>query len=1342
MKVFLFLFYLFSCLFSICKDMGEKSMNFLRVRRLTVHLVPGWGRLSGLDWGGGKFSRIFPTLFAGLSSCLSIFKNFLLCRSLLSTTRSNVVFATTDGGVEGNGLQTAQARGFLSKTEHLRPKRQIKAWLDSGANETMFKEPSSIAKMVFRVNTKIDTAGLGDSIGSTETGEVELKSKFGFLLPGFLKVIFTPKLTDNLASVGRIAEGGLTIVFNSEGSKIYENKGLKIVGKEVHSEGRDKATGLYPITLSHTDKDANTNISALSVRQNFSTWVPSAGAVVSKVRDTNPPAFRPKVSFPEEATDDVIAGLVRLYVAADLNELQRWHDKCGHMGVKQLKRLGIKDLQGKGLPDKLRCESCIKGKIHRLPHKEMHLCEKPIYKPGECIVTDLMGPYSRSYHNAKYAQAFRDLGSGYRWLHGLTNKTKSEEALVSTLIDAKARSGRDLSYLKSDGDGIFRSKFLEEAREKFRFIHLRSAPYDHDSNAEAERDVRTLFEGTATSLAQSGAPSTFWEEALKHFVFTRNNLPTVEVVGTDGKKTFLSPRKILEPGSRVFNLNWLVPFGTLATCYIPKERRVGGKTPAQKRSFKGAVVGYEDNMDAYRVYDFEAKKIRAISFSFAIVQEGFFPFRSRKDWEKDWEGEPVTFYPTRESVLDEKEWGGFDFDSEEEAEVLSGNTFLFTLSGAKTSEYPSQGKKEILQEKILPGKVLPGNTSSLSPLPRQGGGGDSLEPATLQKILVVPEAKAELRRSSRETRPPEILSYDHHYKPISKLSVSEKPADIPPPKTLGEAKKSAWWKGYEEAIFDEIDNLEKLGCWNWVDRKSIPFGTNILRSKLVFDDKRGPNGEFLKFKARMVAMGFTQIEGVDYNDTFASVVITKTFRTFLVILNLDPTYTMEHWDIKQAFVNAPLDETIYVYPVKGFEKKGFEKCILKLNKALYGTKQAAYAWQKFLRKILIAAGGIQHPKDECVFIFREPDGGWLYICTHVDDIFPLFNILGRVIRDKIFAALSKEVTVENRGLISWALSTKIERDPEAGILKISQEEDINYLLRKYDMENCKGEETPMSEKGDMAVMTEKDTDLTEQQKDELKIYPYRNLIGKLWWITLISRPDIIYAVHRCACYQNKPSKKLWLWLLRILRYLKHTKGLGLVFERKNFDPKQILVGCCDASFLSEERSLSRYGVLFFVAGALVHWASTKTSRIVSSSTEAEINGLVHLGKENIWEREFHQILGYFSQDGPTRTTQSEKKRYLTTEEKKVILGGPTIGFQDNTAAISLSKGGPRHKRSKHFGLEFDLFREYVLKGELEIKYKPTEDLVADLLTKPLSPGKFCKFRDEMMGGREVQEHFK
>ena len=131
----------------------------------------------------------------------------------------------------------------------------------------------------------------------------------------------------------------------------------------------------------------------------------------------------------------------------------------------------------------------------------------------------------------------------------------------------------------------------------------------------------------------------------------------------------------------------------------------------------------------------------------------------------------------------------------------------------------------------------------------------------------------------------------------------------------------------------------------------------------------------------------------------------------------------------------------------------------------------------------------------------------------------------------------------------------------------------------------------------------------------------------------------------------------------------------------------------------------------------MHWASAKTSRIVSSTTEAEVHGLVHLGKENIWEREFHTVLRYFPEMPPT------------------------IVYQDNTAAIALSTGAPKHKRSKHFGIEFDMFKEYVQLGEMKIEHKQTDDLTADLLTKPLAVEKFVKFREEMMGDERAQNHF-
>ena len=168
--------------------------------------------------------------------------------------------------------------------------------------------------------------------------------------------------------------------------------------------------------------------------------------------------------------------------------------------------------------------------------------------------------------------------------------------------------------------------------------------------------------------------------------------------------------------------------------------------------------------------------------------------------------------------------------------------------------------------------------------------------------------------------------------------------------------------------------------------------------------------------------------------------------------------------------------------------------------------------------------GVPCIKDDCVYIFRSGHG-WLFLSTHVDDLFPLFNVEGRPIRDKILAHLGKSVVVEARGDVSWALSTKIERDPIKGILKISQE-DINSLLREFGLGDVALAQTPMFDKGGDADMSDDDLPKTDEEKQSLTNFQFRNIIGKIWWLAMISRPDVNYAVHRCACWQNKPSIRL------------------------------------------------------------------------------------------------------------------------------------------------------------------------------------------------------------------------
>ena len=175
--------------------------------------------------------------------------------------------------------------------------------------------------------------------------------------------------------------------------------------------------------------------------------------------------------------------------------------------------------------------------------------------------------------------------------------------------------------------------------------------------------------------------------------------------------------------------------------------------------------------------------------------------------------------------------------------------------------------------------------------------------------------------------------------------------------------------------------------------------------------------------------------------------------------------------------------------------------------------------------------------------------------------------------------------------------------------------------------------------------------------------PIRSAIGKLWWAAGISRPDIVCALHKCASWQNKPSKKLWKHILWIIQYLKHTIDYAIVYDRHNEQPEYLAY--CDASFASELGSKSRYGYLYMLHGCLIAWTSVHTTRVLTSSTEAECHSIVHTAKENQWVRDFI---------------------------KELRLGGsgePTTIYQDNMGAIALMKGGGQHKRSKHFTIEFD-----------------------------------------------------
>lgn len=1154
---------------------------------------------------------------------------------------------------------------------------------DTGANRHIY--PNSQAAASFnRESISIGTAQGNNSMTSDGVGSMILYTPGGASVPGFDRVIFAKQASCKLASVGELCDANMVCVFNKNSLETYRADDVKIVGKPFTSDARDPQSRLYPLTLHRKSGEKASPSRALQVSV-------SCGGV-------------PWNQFPETIPDDPsLTLLAKAYPKEGLSELDRFHAKLGDVGVKAMRRA----LPHLKIPDKYRCPCCIEGKIHKFEHRKCGDGERTEYEPGVCIDSDHSGPYTRSLGGHRYSQLFIDRGSGYLWAFRMAKKTGHYSAAPLVFADARAASGKRLQFFQTDGEGVFTSKITEDILKQHKVRHLWGAPHDSDTNPFVERARRTIFEGTSTSLLRSGAPSNFWGEAENHKVFTINVLPTFKDPSAPG--VFLSRKNLLEGNKRQFNLERLMAFGTAATCYVPENMRKGGKHPAQRRFFRGVIVGYEDHTPAYRVWDLADRVIRVVSYNFTISHEGWYPF---KDKDKvTWPAAPAQpdlFYPTIEASENPVQWSAFDFDDDDASEAL---TRVKTRSVTRRVAADIPDVPAVIAAPDVPADV-----------PQPALLYDVSDSESDEKSSVVDEKSSEdelpgdeapVRHSSRVIAAPSRLTYERKYIQ-SALAVEaapvDKPMSIPPPKTLREAKLSPWWPQYKRGTEEEIAGLERNQTWDLVPISDVPKGKNIIRGKFVFDDKRGQDGKVIRFKARFVAMGFTQKPGVDYAETFAGVVISKTFRIMLVILNEDPTFEMQHWDVKLAFTKAPIEEELYMYQPEDFERnEGSSLSVCRLKKSLYGLKQSAHNWQQFVRNIFAELGFAVLQTDSCLYFLRRGDA-WCLVATHVDDLFPLYNKPGVALRDSIFKQFQKYVEIDNLGPVSWALKTRIQRDSAKGILKISQEQFCKDFLSGVNL----GAPVPIP-----AVVSGSDVNMTQDDvlDDEIRDYPFQSDIGSMWWLANISRPDIFFAVHRCAVWQNRPSRKLWRWLQQIKRYLAGAAHLGIVYQRSISSTLQ-LSGFVDGAFASEDEVKSRIGWFFLFHGNLVSWASENPKRILTSSTEVECRGLSQFAKENLWQRQLQLELGL--------------------DELKA----PTTVYEDNTASIALSTNpGVPHKRSKHFGLEWAMFKEAVAQGEVALTYVSTEEQPADMMTKALPAKKFVYFRDRVMGGDILQNYF-
>jgi hypothetical protein len=286
------------------------------------------------------------------------------------------------------------------------------------------------------------------------------------------------------------------------------------------------------------------------------------------------------------------------------------------------------------------------------------------------------------------------------------------------------------------------------------------------------------------------------------------------------------------------------------------------------------------------------------------------------------------------------------------------------------------------------------------------------------------------------------------------LAVGLNPTTIVDPTSLAEARKLKDWPLWEEAIRKEMGQMEGMGVW---EETNTPKDPHVIGSKFVLHYKTDAEGKVASRKARLVALGNTQIEGIDFKETFVPTAKLTAVRV-VAALAARNNWPLEQLDVDGAYLNAPLTETIYMHLPKGFEEPGKEGSIRKLCKALYGLRQGGREWYEHLCRIMSQLGFTMCRVENAVF-YRHKDGNFLVIAVDTDDML-MAGSVRKAIED-FKSELSARVKIKDLGDVHWLLGIEVARNRKMREVSFSQKAYVQKILERFEMMDAKPLTTPM-----------------------------------------------------------------------------------------------------------------------------------------------------------------------------------------------------------------------------------------------------------------------------------------
>ncbi|UYV84430.1 hypothetical protein LAZ67_X002144 [Cordylochernes scorpioides] len=401
------------------------------------------------------------------------------------------------------------------------------------------------------------------------------------------------------------------------------------------------------------------------------------------------------------------------------------------------------------------------------------------------------------------------------------------------------------------------------------------------------------------------------------------------------------------------------------------------------------------------------------------------------------------------------------------------------------------------------------------------------------------------------------------------------------PKDYEEAIACGDKKHWENAMLEEIQNMYSHQVWELVPR---PVNAKVVKSKWVF--KISKDQENKTYKARLVAMGYNQIPGRDYNESFSPVIKNATLRTILSMAATKDS-VIKLFDVKAAYLNGNIENTIFMEQPAGFVQDRNKVC--KLNKSIYGLPQSGRSWYEKFSQVLHDCGLEKLKSDPCLFKWKNEDK-YFYVGIYVDDFITVSdseNTSNRFINKLRHHLEIKDVTC--KGMF---LGIKIIQDKKG--ISLQQSHYVQQILQKYGMENCKEVPTPGS----------KEINLDNHiEDDNCEQHTYQEALGMLMFLAVNTRPDIAYITSKLSQYSRQPKQMHWTAIKRVMRYLRGTIDLGVKFERGKTG---ILKSYADASWSTTHDGKSYGGYVLKLGEATIDWKSSKQPLVALSTMEAEM----------------------------------------------------------------------------------------------------------------------------------------